>query len=597
MLEKTKLEEISLELPEPERRELLARITRSLGSGARDDLVRVELKQEEREKLLAEEMQALTGWDRLLLWLKRLFSGRSRRELFIDWKIGQLKRRVKSRSPGLTGFETRDLSPRFACALYELYSSVVALRGSFEELHGNAEFRDRAVLYLVERRYPDVKKGLEELVPREEMEGIYSDSGSEQEVRKLCLRRLEEYLRRIPDRVMHQLDEGMKPFFYLKNPVLFPYAGIFRQFKVDINSAPDGKAPEFQPAAAMLVLDQLERLHHCVSLPAELGAQWFCHEEVFQCYLEQEGSQEERSEQEPEVPAREEETQSAASLSSAVVRLVEETRRFESRIPLLDLIRYFRKDPYYRLMFAVPRFHVKPAYSAALKSRVLAELEREIDGVKKSVLERKLAEVFKGERFMELFHYVDRPDSEYRSLDLPVFGHTTSLKVLYNYLSRVYRSSIQEVVQVANMNVLSGNRIAQARLNQHAAGLEELEARIVLLDRSLSLDEDDGKTLQRLRHRLATDLNQQRQYRGFVADKDQEALELIEQGSDYLTGIKRTFEELLSSPVESVKSVLQTLHFFKGRSVTLSGLLRSTADLIGDFLGLLSQLLALEKGD
>jgi hypothetical protein len=177
-----------------------------------------------------------------------------------------------------------------------------------------------------------------------------------------------------------------------------------------------------------------------------------------------------------------------------------------------------------------------------------------------------------------------------------VFGHTASLKVLYNYLSRVYKPTIQDAVQVTNMHILSGNRIAQARLNQHAAGLEELEARVVLLDRSLSPDEDDGKTLLRLRHRLATDLAQQKLYRTFVSQKDREASELVTQGNEYLLGIKRMFDELLASPVENIKGILKTLHYYKGKNVTLAALLRGTSDLIAEFLELMSQLLALEKG-
>jgi hypothetical protein len=47
--------------------------------------------------------------------------------------------------------------------------------------------------------------------------------------------------------------------------------------------------------------------------------------------------------------------------------------------------------------------------------------------------------------------------------------------------------------------------------------------------------------------------------------------------------------------MESVKSVLKTLHFYKGKSQTLSTLLRLTSDLVADFQDLLNQLVALEK--
>jgi hypothetical protein len=591
MLEKTKLEEISLELPEQERRDLLERITRSLEAESPDGLVRVELRNEEREKLLGEEMQALSAWVRFVLWLTRLFSGRSRREAFLNWKIKQLKRRIRSRSSGLTGFESRDLSGKFGRLFYELYREAFPLRQAFRDFHTEEDLRDRAVLRLFEHNYPDAKKTLEDFVPLEEMERIYADSGREDEVRRACLGRFGEYTKRIPDRLTRHLDDGMRPLFFLKNLVLFPFSTVLRQFKVETVGAPDDRVPDFQPAAAMLVLDQLERLYHAVNLPAELGADWFFHEEVFQAYLEHA-----RPEEQPEALEREEEARNAAELSATVPRLVDAARRFSERVPLLDLIRYFRKDPYYRIVFAVPRYHTKPVYASALRQRLLDQLEERIDQVKKTVLERRLAEIFKNGRLVELFHYVERPDSEYSALGLPVFRYTMSLKVLSNYLARLYKPTIQDAVQAANMYVLAGNRIAQARLNQSAAGLEELEAKIVLLDRSLSPDEDDGKTLLRLRHRLATDLNQQKLYRAFVTQKDREARELIDQGYDYLLGIQRLFEELLSSPAENLKSILRTLHFFRGRNVTLSGLLRGTADLVSDFLELLTQVLELEKG-
>jgi hypothetical protein len=131
---------------------------------------------------------------------------------------------------------------------------------------------------------------------------------------------------------------------------------------------------------------------------------------------------------------------------------------------------------------------------------------------------------------------------------------------------------------------------------QAAGGLEELEAKIVLLDRSLSPEEEDGRALTAFRTRISTDTSQQKLYRSFVAQKDKEARDLLEQGIDHLQSIKRHFDETVSSPVESIKAILKTLHFSRGRNQTLAALLRSTAELIGDFLELLRQLSALEKG-
>jgi hypothetical protein len=592
MLEKTKLEEITSELPERERRELLARITRSLGNEGQGEYRRIELKQEERDRLLAEEMQNLSPWARFILWLRGLFSGKLKRDQFVDLKIKQLKRSIRHKSSGLTGFETRDLSPKFARQLFDLYYASFPLGEMFQAFHTDQHFRNQAVTRLFDTKLPDAKTKLEDFLPVEDMEQIFHDTGSEEEVRKQLLRKFNDYVKRIPDKLVRQLEEGIKPLTHLKNLVLFPYAGTFRHFNYQPTPGVlEEKYPSFTSAPVMLMLEQLDRLWHSLNLAANLGGEWFCHEELFSYFLEESLG----GEEEGEVVDLDRVQEEIFELTNALVQLVESTNEFIKKIPTLDLLRYFRKDPYYKLVFATPRFYAKPLYVNGLKGRVLGQLEERIITVKKNVIEAKIKEIFKSAQLYEMFYYVETPNFNYAALELPYFSYTKSVKILYNYLSRIYKGYIQETLQIVNTYIVSGNRIIQSRLNQYAAGLEELEAKLVLLDRSLAPDEDDGKTLLRLRHRLATDLTQQKLYRGFVLQKNQEARELVDQGMEYLLGIKRVYDDLLSSPMENVKSVLKTLHFYKGKNQTLSILLRLTSDLVADFQDLLNQLVALEK--
>lgn len=592
MLQKTKLEEISAELPEHERRELLARITRSLDKDAEYEYSRIELKQEERERLLAEELQSLSFWDRLLLWLKGFLSGKTRRDLFVDFKIKQLKRGIRQKSSGLTGFETRDLSTKFARLLFDLYYASFPLRTMFQAFHSDQEFRSRLVIHLFDTKLPEARKTLEDFLSTEEMDKIFHDTGSEEEVRKRLLRSFSDYIKRIPDKLVRQLEEGIKPLTYLKNLVLFPYSTTFRHFNYQPTlGILEDKYPFFTSAPVMLMLEQLERLWHALNLAAGLGAEWFCHEELISFYLEERLHAEDEDAEDLELDQEE----GVVEKTNAIVELVDAANGTLRKIPILDLLRYFRKDPYYKLVFAVPRFRTKPLYISGLRERILSQLEARIINVKKRVIETKIKEIFKTDQLYEMFYYVDTANYDYTALELPYFCHTKSLKVLYNYLSKIYKGYIQETLQIANTYVMSGNRIIQTRLNQYAAGLEELEAKLVLFDRSLAPDEDDGKNLLRLRHRLETDLNQQKLYRGFVIQKDKEARELIDQGTEYLAGIKRVFDDLIASPMGSIKSALKTLHFFKGKNQTLSNLLHIVSDLIADFQELLSQLVSLEK--
>jgi hypothetical protein len=596
MLEKTKLEEISSELPERERRELLAKIHRSLNREGKGEYSRIELKQAERERLIGEEMQQLSLWVRFILWLRRLFSGKSRRDVFVDFKIKQLKRAIRQKSSGLTGFETRNLTPKFARQFFDLYSVAYPLREVFHSFHTDQEFRSQAITHLFDSKLPEAKTRLENFLPLEEMEKIFRDTGNENEVKKSLLRKYNEYIKRIPEKLVRQIQEGLKPFNYLKNLVLFPYAGFFRHFNYQPPAGMlDEKYPYFNHASVMLMLEQLERLWYAVSLANNLGVEWFCHEEIFTYYIG-ERIRAEIGEEQSFAPEYQEVEQELFELSSALVALVDAARDFEHKVPVFDLLRYFRKDPYYRLVSNVPRFQAKPIYISCLRERILEQLEDRIVHVKKSVVEKKIKDIFKTNQLYEMFYYLEKSSFDYEALDLPYFGYTKSLKVLYNYLSKIYKGYIQEAIQIVNTYLVAGNRIIQTRLNQQAAGLEELEAKIVLFDRALAPDEDDGKILLRLRHRLSTDLNQQKMYRNFIGQKDREARQLIDQGIEYLTVVKRVFDDLLSSPVESIKAVLKTLHFFKGKNQTLASILRTTSELIADFHDLLNQLVDLEKG-
>ena len=81
MLEKSRLEELSMELPEKERKELLERIGKRMERDEGEEAVPVELQEDERQKIIAYEMKNASAWVRFLLWLRTLFTGRPRGSL------------------------------------------------------------------------------------------------------------------------------------------------------------------------------------------------------------------------------------------------------------------------------------------------------------------------------------------------------------------------------------------------------------------------------------------------------------------------------------------------------------------------------------
>ena len=78
--------------------------------------------------------------------------------------------------------------------------------------------------------------------------------------------------------------------------------------------------------------------------------------------------------------------------------------------------------------------------------------------------------------------------------------------------------------------------------------------------------------------------------------KDKEARDLIEKAREHLVGVRRIFDEVRTSTFESTRSLLKTLHMYRGRNQTLGQILNARGEAIGTFLKLLDQLQEMEKG-
>jgi len=591
MLEKTRLEELSLELPEKERKELLERIGKRMERDEGEEAVPVELKPDEREKIITYEMKKATGWVRFLLWLRTFLSGRPREEVYLDIRLRALKSHIRAVSPGITGFETRDLTPKFARKLYDVHVKVQALASIYHALGTDKAVKGGAYTWYVEQRWADAKSTVYEFIGIEEMEEIFAQTSQTEEIKKKLALRLNEYVRSIPESFILQLEEQAKLHLYLDRLVSFPFSAFFRYFNHVLMDTAEAREPAFEHAPVMLMLDLLEKLYVAFSLIQLCAPEYLYADEPVAYYMlvragmkPGEGTDVARIETE------------LTRLRNDISLLAKEIDSFEAAVPLVDLLRYFRSDPWFQLVFNPPRLYLRSLYFSALKLRLGQELEGRLDSIKERVIDRKVQDVLKGQRLVEFNYYRENPDFDFRKLDLPYFTGIRSLSVVYNYILQQFKGSVQEAAQIVAGTALASNRILQNRLTQNVSGLEDLEARIVLFDRSLSPDEDDGKQLGRYRFSVATDLLLQKSYRAFIMQKDREARDLIDKGREHITGIRRIFDEIRTSTFENTRSLLKTLHMYKGRNQTLGQILNARAEALGAFLRLLDQLLEFEKG-
>ncbi len=591
MLEKTRLEELSIALPDKERKELLDRISRRMEREEGEEAVAVELREDERDKIIEYELRRAGWWVQFVVWLRRLFSGRRTREVYIDVRLRRLRAAIRAANPGLSGFDTRDLSPKFARKVYDLFLRVQPLLEPYRALSSDKTVRAPAYAFLVENRYDKARKTVEEFVTGNEMEEIFAETGQTDDIRRRLATRLGEYMRVLPESFIGALEQLCRMHLAVARIVAFPFAAFFRYFNHLLPEPAEPRYPSFEHAPAMLVLDLLEKLYVPVALLRRAAADPEWATEPLEYWLLARSGAAPSDEGAVARVAPE-----LAKLRTQIAELAAEAESFDAGIPLLNIIRYFRRDPWYQLVFNAPRLYLKSLYSSALKDRIGAELDRRLGTIRERVINRKIQELLKIQKPVELQYYRENPGFDHRALGLPTFSHVRSLTFTANYLLAQYKGPIVEAVTLLASTVLANNRITQGRITQHTSALEDLEARIVLFDRSLAADEDDGKQLARFRFTIASDILVQKSYRAFLVQKDREARDLIEKATDALGGVKRVLDEIRTSAFENIRSLLKTLHSWRGRSQTLGQIINARSEGIAAFLKLLDQLMELEKG-
>ena len=593
MREKSRLEELSMALPEQERKDLLERIARRMEQGEGEEAFHIELRDNERDTIISREMEEAGLWVRFLVWLRTFLTGRAKKDVFVDLRVKQLKAHIQALAPGLTGFETRDLSPKLARKLFQVYQRARPLEPFYHALGTDKTFKGEAYSWLVEKRLEDSRTGLQEFITDEEMEEIFASTGQTEDIRKKLALRINEYARGIPETLLLELEEQARIHVYIGRLISFPFSSLFRYFNcVGGDEEEEEKQPAFEHAPAMLTLDLLERLSVTFSLLQGLPLDSPYAEEPVEYYLLVRAGLKPR-----------EETDSSriqadlVRLRSDISDLLREIGQFERSVPLLDIVRYFRADPWYEIIATAPQLYLRSLFFTALKTRLAMDLELTLGSVKEKVIGKKIHDVLKGARQVELPNLKETAEDDLQNQGLPYITCVRSLTFLYNYLQLQFKGTVQDAAQIVAATALANNRIMQNRLTQGISNLEDLEARIVLFDRSLSPDEDDGKQLARFRSNLATDLPSQKSYRTFIIEKDREGRDLIEKARENMAAVLRIFDEVRMSTFETTRAALKTLHMYRGRNQTLGQIVTTRSEAIATFLHLLDQLVEVEKGD
>lgn len=628
-------------MPQQEREALLNRLKQSTRPEDDDRELKLhrDLGEQEREQRIEKDMAKLSLFARIMLWIRSKFGGKSIREAYVALRLKALRRTINTRFPGITGFETRDLSPKFAEEIFKIFTLAVPLKPFYLRVWTDPMDLQQMIVGVLESRIPDVKRTVTDVVSVDRLEELVRISGSREALRNEVTQGLDAYVDSIPGSVFASVQEDIKPLERTRDIVLYPYASFFQLFHFTPLEEDIHKKTYFKNASIMLCLEQLEELHYALYAVSTIPDHYQLPEDMLM-YLQiaTEVEEEEKrggSEPQPvpgsdlpalengerlfaaqpaetsadtEFPAEPKARSKAESadrepvveidpkLPELIRRIIDRCNAAYKRLPFEALLRYFMKDPYYDLVHTFQETPVKDLYVSVLRLRFLAELDRLYPELRKRVVEQQIREMFSGKTLRTFRNYREYQSIDYRKLGLPFFVHTRSVVLLFNYIHWFYKGYIQEVVQLLDRNVLGQNRITRDRLVQYAQSVEDTGERIRQFDYSLSSDSDDGRTFQRLRFTLAQDAGHQKMYRALVLQKDREVRSIIERGTEALNGLIRVFLDLLQSTSPNIRTSMQNHYFIKGQPVSLTEIVEERIKHMQEFVRLLDQVIKLERG-
>lgn len=577
-------------LPEQERKDLYRRIIQSLSLD--EDRARhiypAEVQRTRRAELIRRDMDRMSFAMRFRVWLRRLFSGKDREACFVDARLAGLRQRVRAAGMEKGGTPADSIDSALADRVFALYRAAYPVIPLFGHLWGKKESLRLIIHRLLATKIPNAKHSPEDLLPVRDMEDIFIRTQSKEDIRRELLSRLDGYLKAIPDEVYAQIETGVLPLYHLRDICLLDYQRFFEQFGYRPGLAPPTEKPTMQRANAQSVLPLLEELYYGIYSALKVQRHFFVHRELLADFAE-------RDEEGGGAKSEQERDAVVDHLADHLKSLHDAVLRFSARVPLVDLIRYHRHDPYYRVMAYAPQLNLREFYNNSMRIEILSRLDERFPEIRAGVIERLVQEIFAGE-FGHFEYLPESTPTSLRKLGLPAMKNVSALNALYQYLRRPYRRDLQEFLRVLGRMMPARHKGFANRLVAHSSGLLDIEEKAQHLDAGFSPDADSGKVFHRVRYAAESDPAQHRSYRNLVSQTDREIGTLIDEGLSHIEGIRSVFQELLADVPDALKERYSLYDPTSARSDALEWKLAEEGNTLFKLHTLITQTMAVEEG-
>ncbi|MFW5683490.1 MAG: hypothetical protein ACOC1I_01420 [Spirochaetota bacterium] len=604
-------------LTDEERRSLLRRISQSLNlkPGQREEPFRSAATERSRGEIIVREIRALGFWDRLRWFVRRLFSTKSDEQAYVEFRLSGLRSRARSVCPNLGSIEHHSVSSAVPDHTWELYRVAYPVIPLFLDFWKGGNYLQESVEYLLSQRIPAARGDLYDFASLDELQDVFMKNELKGDVRRLVVSRLDEYLDEVPEELFHHLEEGLLPFYFLKELCLLDYNGFFDVFGFDPGIAPPEETPPFRDAPASAALPVMETLYYGLHSAGKLEPGFYFHTEILDRYLEMKSSERDttRAENRGGVDTDSSETGERQDANDAeenayqrrrihlqemreeIQRLHEASRRLLREVPFADLIRFYHRDPWLKIKPYLPDLKLREFYRSYLMIRVLTQLDRSFPDIRRGVVDKMTRELFDGSP-PPLSYFRPGVQLTPEQSGLPVFLHLRSVGVTYSFLRFIYRGRMQEIIRTLSRILPVRQRDSSSDLVVHVSGIEEAMADLEDFDESFSPDTDDGKSYYRVRYAVENDVTLQRSYRNLVQQRDREAALLVDAATEHIQGLSTVFDAILRSLTDHLRERYASADSRVNSLDGLDRLLETNQAKLDKFVRLVRQVRAMEEG-
>lgn len=584
------LDNLSKELSQQERKDLLKKIKESVTSRSISKLEspsNIDTDEDRQIQLLRKEYQNASGIAKLIFLLLSVLTGRSVEKVILSRRLSAIKRSILRRGPFLTGATGRGVGARFAERVFEQFREILPVRDIYRTLWLVEGVFERFLLDVVEHNVSEGIVTLSNLHSLEEMVTIYGDSENIDALRQRVVDTLRKKIESLPKEEFAQLDNSLSIFHYPKDIVLFPYGSFFAEFEYDIEKTEMSGTPTFSKTNGFKIIGYLEKMGVALNAARHLNSNCTVERDTIASLIrihETKKNSSRTSNLGTDLTDTDEKL-----VSDQLKKLYSRVIEFEKSLPVLDMIRYLRSDPFYLPADKTIELDSRELYYIVIKDYIL----REFDDLKPSILkghqQRLMEGLFATNPMLKLSNYVQHSNQFYKDLGVAELEHVGTINLLYSYFHHYNSIYYQPLFSILEKGALSGNPLLVEEVGRYSTSFGSIERSLMELDRSLSPNSSDGALYAKLLDTAEENSPIVGVLSTLVAQKSRDAKLIVVSAKESIKGLIELFDKIVDAEASNVKMQLEAHYFIGGETIQLHRLILFRRDHLIKFRELLGQ--------